>query len=104
MFASEALEGLQDQQVDWDEALCRDESGTMTLLFFSDEIPDIRRAKTICLDCQLVDPCLAGAIERREPAGVWGGELFANGRILAQKRKRGRPPKNRPVEGIQLTA
>jgi hypothetical protein len=27
---------------------------------------------------------------------VWGGQLFANGKILAQKRKRGRPPKIRP--------
>lgn len=104
MFASEALDELQDPSLDWDRAQCRDESGTMTLLFFSDEIPDIRRAKTVCLDCELVEPCLAGAIERREPAGVWGGELFANGRILTQKRKRGRPPKNRPAEGIQLTA
>jgi len=25
--------------------------------------------------------------------GVWGGELFANGNVLAQKRRRGRPPK-----------
>jgi hypothetical protein len=27
---------------------------------------------------------------------VWGGELFVNGKIVAQKRKRGRPPKIRP--------
>ena len=42
------------------------------------------------------DPCLAGALERREPWGVWGGELFVNGKVVAQKRKRGRPPKIRP--------
>jgi WhiB family redox-sensing transcriptional regulator len=49
--------------------------------------------------------CLEGALERREPWGVWGGELFLNGRILAQKRRRGRPRKNpRPEDGIQLTA
>jgi hypothetical protein len=29
---------------------------------------------------------------------VWGGELISNGRVLAQKRKRGRPPKVQPVE------
>ena len=39
------------------------------------------------------EQCLAGALERREPWGVWGGELFANGKVLAQKRRRGRPPK-----------
>ena len=35
---------------------------------------------------------------RREPWGVWGGELFVHGKIVAQKRKRGRPPKIRPEE------
>jgi WhiB family redox-sensing transcriptional regulator len=66
--------------------------------------PDIARAKAVCAGCELVVPCLDGAMQRREPWGVWGGQLFANGKILAQKRKRGRPPKNRPVEGIQMTA
>jgi WhiB family redox-sensing transcriptional regulator len=72
-------------------------------LFFSDQLPDIARAKAICAECALIEPCLEGAIERREPWGVWGGQLFANGKILAQKRKRGRPPKN-PTADIQLTA
>ena len=44
--------------------------------------------------------CLDAAIERREPWGVWGGELFANGKVLAQKRRRGRPPKVRPPEPV----
>ena len=39
------------------------------------------------------EQCLSGALARREPWGVWGGELFANGKVLAQKRRRGRPPK-----------
>ncbi len=38
-------------------------------------------------------PCLEGAIDRREPWGVWGGQLLVNGKILATKRGRGRPPK-----------
>lgn len=87
----------------WAAANCRDETGSLTELFFSDQIPDIIWAKEICSSCVLIDACLEGAIERREPWGVWGGQLFHNGRILAQKRKRGRPPKNRPA-GIQLTA
>jgi hypothetical protein len=89
--------------VDWDAASCRDGTGSMRDLFFSDEIPDIIEAKRICATCPLVEPCLDGAIRRREPWGVWGGQLFLNGRILAQKRKRGRPPKN-PAPGMQLTA
>src|SRR5579875_3330228 len=82
--------------VDWDRAACRDVTGSMTELFFSDEIPDIVEAKRLCMACPLAEPCLEGALQRREPWGVWGGELFLNGRILAQKRKRGRPPKNPP--------
>jgi WhiB family redox-sensing transcriptional regulator len=88
---------------EWAAANCRDETGALTELFFSDQIPDIIRAKDICSTCPVIDACLEGAQERREPWGVWGGQLFLNGRILAQKRKRGRPPKN-PPEGIQLTA
>ena len=89
--------------VDWDAASCRDGAGSMTDLFFSDQIPDIIAAKQICSTCPVAGPCLDGALERREPWGVWGGQLFVNGRILAQKRKRGRPPKH-PAPGIQLTA
>jgi WhiB family transcriptional regulator, redox-sensing transcriptional regulator len=88
---------------EWAGASCRDDTGGLTELFFSDQIPDILRAKQICSTCPLTVPCLEGAVERREPWGVWGGQLFLNGRILAQKRKRGRPPKNQP-DGIQLTA
>jgi hypothetical protein len=85
------------ESVDWTLAACREPVG-QTELFFSELIPDIARAKAICATCPLIEACLLGALQRREPAGVWGGQLFANGRILAQKRKRGRPPKVRPPE------
>ncbi len=87
----------------WAEARCRDRSVAPADLFFSDQISDIARAKTICATCSLVEPCLEGALARQEPCGVWGGELFAKGKILAQKRKRGRPPKH-SHEDVQLTA
>ena len=35
--------------------------------------------------------CLEGALSRQEPAGVWGGELFEDGQVIAKKRKAGRP-------------
>jgi WhiB family redox-sensing transcriptional regulator len=89
----------------WAEASCRDETGELTALFFSDQIPDIVRAKRICATCPAIEPCLAGALERQEPWGVWGGQLFLNGKVLSQKRRRGRPPKHpRPEDDIQLTA
>ena len=55
---------------------------------------DIARAKAICSKCSLAPDCVSGAIERAEPWGVWGGELIENGRIVVNKRPRGRPPKN----------
>ena len=96
MFA-EALYDTTGGLQDWTQAACRQEPG-LTPLFFSDNIPDINAAKAVCSGCPLVEPCLRGAILREEPGGVWGGQLFANGRILAQKRRRGRPPKIRPAE------
>jgi WhiB family transcriptional regulator, redox-sensing transcriptional regulator len=62
-------------------------------LFFADSPADIERAKAICRDCPVRLRCLAGAIERREPWGVWGGEYFTDGAIVAHKRPRGRPRK-----------
>jgi len=77
----------------WAHARCNDGSGQLARLFFSEELQDIARAKHICATCPVLIPCLEGALERREPWGVWGGQLFLNGRILAHKRRRGRPPK-----------
>ena len=47
----------------------------------------------MCEKCALKANCLAGAMEREEPWGVWGGELLLNGRIVTSKRACGRPPK-----------
>lgn len=77
----------------WPEARCNDGSASMAGLFFSEELQDIARAKAICAKCPVMAPCLEGAAARREPWGVWGGQLLMNGRIIAQKRRRGRPPK-----------
>ena len=83
-------------------AACNDGTGTLTTLFFSEDLLDIARAKHLCSTCPLKEACFDGAIERREPWGVWGGELFVNGRVLAHKRRRGRPPKARPAEVIVI--
>ena len=80
---------------------CSDGNGTLTHLFFSDMSLDTARAKAICSKCTLADDCLAGALDRAEPWGVWGGELVENGRVVANKRPRGRPPKHpRPAVTI----
>jgi WhiB family redox-sensing transcriptional regulator len=63
-------------------------------LFFAESPDDVELAKSLCSDCPVRAQCLAGAVERREPWGVWGGELFLRGEIVPRKRARGRPRKN----------
>ena len=76
-----------------DDALCATGGAGLAAIFFSEELQDIAAAKRLCAECPVLVPCLEGALARREPWGVWGGQLFLNGRILASKRRRGRPPK-----------
>ena len=96
----EVEEAVGGAGVDWDRAACRCEEGALVDLFFSEQLDDIARAKAICGTCPLMEPCLEGARERREPWGVWGGQLFMNGVILPYKRKRGRPPKHLSVAAL----
>jgi len=77
----------------WADASCATGGAGLTALFFSDELQDIAAAKRLCAECPVMVPCLERAIARREPWGVWGGQLISNGKILAHKRRRGRPPK-----------
>jgi WhiB family transcriptional regulator, redox-sensing transcriptional regulator len=78
----------------WAEALCNDGAGSLVALFFSEQLDDIARAKSICGECAVRVECFEGALSRREPFGVWGGQLFLNGKVLAHKRPRGRPRKH----------
>ena len=65
-------------------------------LWFSDQPAELQLAKAYCRPCPVRGVCLTGAVERHEPHGVWGGEIFADGAIIARKRPRGRP---RRMEG-----
>ena len=60
-------------------------------LFFAEAEQSIEAAKQLCADCPVRQGCLAAALERAEPWGVWGGELFERGAIVPRKRPRGRP-------------
>ncbi len=62
-------------------------------LFFAESPADVELAKALCRTCPVRNECLAGALERREPWGVWGGELLISGAVVARKRPRGRPRK-----------
>jgi WhiB family redox-sensing transcriptional regulator len=63
-------------------------------LFFAESPQDVEQAKAMCRGCRARLACLAGALERSEPWGVWGGELLVAGAIVARKRPRGRPRKH----------
>jgi WhiB family redox-sensing transcriptional regulator len=63
-------------------------------LFFAEAPADVEAAKALCQDCRIRVACLEGARERREPWGVWGGELLLRGAVVPRKRPRGRPRKD----------
>jgi WhiB family redox-sensing transcriptional regulator len=69
-------------------------------LWFAETPADVEFAKALCAGCPAQQMCLAGALDRREPFGVWGGQIFQQGRIVSRKRPRGRPRKDStPVSG-----
>ena len=69
------------------DAACRD---TGELFYAPDnEVREDRlhreaRAKRICRSCPVSDECLASALERKEPHGVWGG-LTEDERRVSQR-------------------
>jgi WhiB family redox-sensing transcriptional regulator len=62
-------------------------------LFFAEAPVDVEAAKALCQGCRIRVACLEGALARREPWGVWGGELLLRGTVVPRKRPRGRPRK-----------
>jgi len=88
-----SLGGLHDAAEGFDEEQlpCRVNDPE---LFFAESPSDVEYAKALCTDCPVLAMCLASALERREPWGVWGGELFLQGVVIPRKRPRGRPRKN----------
>jgi WhiB family transcriptional regulator, redox-sensing transcriptional regulator len=62
-------------------------------LWFAEAPKELERAKALCEACPIKAECLAGALQRAEPWGVWGGEIFERGTVIPRKRPRGRPSK-----------
>lgn len=60
-------------------------------IFFDENPTSVALAKSLCAQCPMVAACLQGALSRAEPCGVWGGELFVEGRVVSAKRSVGRP-------------
>lgn len=73
-------------------------------LWFAETPTELEYAKSLCADCPVKVECLAGALERQEPWGVWGGEIFERGTVVARKRPRGRPRKDDAVTAAKAQA
>jgi len=86
VFAAGAFDGVDEPMLP-----CRSQDPE---LFFAESPADVELAKALCLDCPVRVECLAAALDRREPWGVWGGELFCQGVVIPRKRPRGRPRKH----------
>lgn len=69
-------------------------------LFFAESPALISLAKSLCNACPVRVQCLDGALSRSEPFGVWGGELFDDGKIILAKRQPGRP-RLQGLQGLQ---
>ena len=80
---------------------CREETDD---LWFSESPAELEQAKRLCAACPARRACLAGALERREFAGVWGGEILDRGSVIARKRPRGRPSKADLARDAELAA
>jgi WhiB family redox-sensing transcriptional regulator len=64
-------------------------------LWFANLPEHLEYAKALCSGCPVHQRCLAGALERKEPHGVWGGHIVVDGEVTSHKRTRGRPRKDR---------
>lgn len=63
-------------------------------LWFAEDQVSTDQAQVLCQRCPLQAACLSEALARQEPCGVWGGELFERGQIVAAHKPKGRPRKD----------
>ncbi len=56
-------------------------------LFFAEAPADVELAKACAWSARSARSASFGALERKEPWGVWGGELFVRGVIVPRKRR-----------------
>jgi WhiB family redox-sensing transcriptional regulator len=92
-------EAFWDSTAAWQAAEQQDAAGLPCRqnpadLWFAELPEDVEMAKSLCGGCPIREQCLAGALERSEPWGVWGGQLVIQGTVVPRKRPRGRPRKN----------
>ena len=88
---ADEMVGLSDVTAPSDQSLNLPCYNADPELFFNEDDAQVTAAKAMCNECPVRAQCLAGALSRKEPCGVWGGELFEDGQVILRKRKAGRP-------------
>lgn len=73
-------------------------------LWFAEDQVSTDQAQALCQRCPLQAACLSEALARQEQCGVWGGELFERGQIVAAHKPKGRPRKDAEEVAAQATA
>ena len=101
MFAIQQVEETEiiNQPVWQDLALCNDGSGSMTELFFSEQLDDIAAAKAFCGGCPVRDECLEGARRAARAVGCVGWRA-----VRARKDRRPEAEAGPPAEGAPRRA
>lgn len=66
------------------DAACADMNPAV---FFPTDIIGVNKARRICDDCEVREPCLAYALDNRIDDGVWGG-VSERGRQQIRKQRR----------------
>jgi len=63
--------------VSWDkDAACRTPAVSSEIFFpisYAGYSPEVKQAKAVCFACPASSACLAYALDRVEPEGIWGG-------------------------------
>ena len=86
------IPNLQQENETWRKwARCKEGNGALLQIFFSEDKDGPKEAKKYCTQCPVREQCLNAARRRREPEGVWGGELFSEGRIVGYTKRRRSP-------------
>lgn len=93
--------GLLESIRSGDDVPCRTHDAE---LWFAETPEGVAQAQRLCGGCPARAACLAGALDRREPWGVWGGELFERGEPVARKRRPGRPRKDDDLHRLAAEA
>lgn len=98
VFARQAKEDPWRQ-----DAACRDTSPD---LFYPEQgdLDGLRRAKAVCRECTVREPCLEYALTNSEKHGLWGGLTYEGRNGRRQLLQRRRAEEREPLSTVEMPA